>query len=94
VPDVRPAAPAEPKTGTRLGRISFHKSPISLLLSPTVDAPRRALPNATFIAFTGTPLIAMDAEKTKEVFAGHCCATHRRINLKSKKMAASTHSER
>jgi type I restriction enzyme R subunit len=31
---------------------------------------RRALPNAAFIAFTGTPLIATDAEKTKEVF-GH-----------------------
>lgn len=29
---------------------------------------RRALPNAAFIAFTGTPLIATDAEKTKEVF--------------------------
>jgi type I restriction enzyme R subunit len=29
---------------------------------------RRALPNAAFIAFTGTPLIAADVEKTKEVF--------------------------
>jgi type I restriction enzyme R subunit len=32
---------------------------------------RRALPNAAFIAFTGTPLIATDAEKTKEVFGDY-----------------------
>lgn len=32
---------------------------------------RRALPNAAFIAFTGTPLIASDAEKTKEVFGDY-----------------------
>jgi type I restriction enzyme R subunit len=32
---------------------------------------RRALPNAAFIAFTGTPLIAADAEKTKEVFGDY-----------------------
>jgi len=29
---------------------------------------RRALPNAAFIAFTGTPLIAADVEKTRDVF--------------------------
>jgi type I restriction enzyme R subunit len=32
---------------------------------------RRALPNAAFLAFTGTPLIATDAEKTKEVFGDY-----------------------
>lgn len=32
---------------------------------------RRALPNAAFIAFTGTPLIATDAEKTREVFGDY-----------------------
>jgi type I restriction enzyme R subunit len=32
---------------------------------------RRALPNAAFIAFTGTPLIATDAEKTKDVFGDY-----------------------
>jgi len=32
---------------------------------------RRALPNAAFIAFTGTPLIAADAEKTREVFGDY-----------------------
>lgn len=32
---------------------------------------RRALPNAAFIAFTGTPLIAAEAEKTKEVFGDY-----------------------
>jgi type I restriction enzyme R subunit len=32
---------------------------------------RRSLPNAAFIAFTGTPLIATDAEKTKEVFGDY-----------------------
>jgi type I restriction enzyme R subunit len=32
---------------------------------------RRALPNAAFISITGTPLIATDAEKTKEVFGDY-----------------------
>jgi type I restriction enzyme R subunit len=32
---------------------------------------RRALPNAAFVAFTGTPLFATDAEKTKEVFGDY-----------------------
>lgn len=32
---------------------------------------RRALPNAAFLAFTGTPLIARDAEKTREVFGDY-----------------------
>jgi type I restriction enzyme R subunit len=32
---------------------------------------RRALPNTAFIAFTGTPLIATDAEKTRDVFGDY-----------------------
>jgi len=32
---------------------------------------RKALPNASFIAFTGTPLIAEDSEKTREVFGDY-----------------------
>lgn len=32
---------------------------------------RKALPNARFIGFTGTPLIAGASEKTKEVFGGY-----------------------
>ncbi len=44
-----------------------HRSQYAVLASNM----RRALPNAAFIAFTGTPLIATDAEKTKEVFGDY-----------------------
>jgi type I restriction enzyme R subunit len=44
-----------------------HRSQYAVLAANT----RRALPNAAFIAFTGTPLIATDAEKTKEVFGDY-----------------------
>ena len=56
-----PTAPTSSSSPTRRTAASTTRSPLNM---------RRALPNAAFIGFTGTPLIAGE-EKTREVFGDY-----------------------